>query len=78
MAGTQDKDLKQAGYKSGWNNDYSIVGWIHDEVQIATRKEIAEDVGYRFQRNAEEAEIVQLQMPIEADFKIGQTWKDTH
>ena len=74
-----DKDLKQAGYKSGWNNDYSIVGWIHDEVQIATRKEIAQDVGHRFQRNAEEAgKSFNFRCPIEADFKIGQTWKDTH
>ncbi len=74
-----DKDLKQAGYKSGWNNDYSIVGWIHDECQLATRKEIAENVGHRFQENAKEAgKSFNFRCPIEADFKIGQTWKDTH
>ena len=60
--------------------DAYIVGWIHDEVQIAIRnKELAEHVGNQSERVAQEAgRAFNLKIPIEAEWKIGQTWADTH
>jgi hypothetical protein len=37
--------LIAAGFKWGWDGDFVFLGWIHDELQIACRKEIAERVG---------------------------------
>mgnify|MGYP000677348692 FL=1 len=57
-----------------------IMGWIHDEVQIACKtKEVAENVGDICKRMAEEAgrDFV-FQIPIEADYGVGTTWTDTH
>ena len=74
-----DEDMKRAGYEHGWNGDYATTGWIHDEIQMATKKEIAEDVGNRFQRTAKEAgETFSFRCKIEAEYKIGKTWSDTH
>lgn len=57
-----------------------IMGWIHDEVQIACKtKEVAEHVGNICKRMAEESgEAFGFSLPIEADFQIGKTWTDTH
>ena len=60
--------------------DAHIIGWIHDEVQIACKsKEVAENVGDITRRMAQEAgEAFQIQIPIEAEYKVGRTWSDTH
>jgi DNA polymerase I len=57
-----------------------IMGWIHDEVQIACKtKEVAEHVGNICQRMAEEAgREFSFQIPIEAEYAVGKTWTDTH
>ena len=74
-----DEDMKKAGYRHGWNGDYATTGWIHDEQQMAAKKEIAEDVGNRFQRTAKEAgQTYKFRCPIEAEYKVGKTWTDTH
>ena len=71
--------MKSAGYRHGWNGDYATTGWIHDEQQMAAKKEIAEDVGNRFQRTAKEAgQTYKFRCPIEAEYKVGKTWTDTH
>ena len=41
-------------------------------------KEIAQDVGYDFKEMQKKLENRSTSDAIEADFKIGQTWKDTH
>jgi DNA polymerase I-like protein with 3'-5' exonuclease and polymerase domains len=57
-----------------------IVGWVHDEVQIACRtKEIADHVGDITRRMAQEAgEAFSFKIPIEAEYNLGRTWSDTH
>ena len=60
--------------------DAYIMGWIHDEVQIACRtEEVATHVGDITRRMAEETgRAFNIQLPIEAEFSVGATWSDTH
>ena len=60
--------------------DAYIMGWVHDEVQIACKtKEVAENVGEITRRSAIDAgEAYGFAIPIEAEFNIGKTWADTH
>ena len=69
-----DKEITKQGLEA------YIVGWVHDEVQIACKtKEIANDVGNITRRMAQEAgEAFQFNLPIEAEFNLGKTWSDTH
>lgn len=70
-----DSKLKEDGI------DSYIMGWIHDEVQIACpTTEEANYVGdYISQRLAKEAgENYKLGIPIEAEYHLGHTWSDTH
>ena len=60
--------------------DAYIVGFIHDEVQIACKtKEVAKYVGDITGRMAEEVgREFNFRLPIEAEYKLGNTWSDTH
>ena len=60
--------------------DAYIVGWIHDEIQVACRtQEIAEDVGHISGRMAGEAGLTfKVKIPIAAEYRVGRTWSDTH
>jgi DNA polymerase I-like protein with 3'-5' exonuclease and polymerase domains len=60
--------------------DAYIVGWIHDEVQIACRnEEVANHVGDISRSMAKEAgRSFSLKIPVEAEYKIGQSWAETH
>lgn len=71
---TFDEIKKQHG------NDAFIMGWIHDEMQIACRNnEVAENVGNIARRMAKEAGVaLGLKIPIAAEHTVGQNWCDTH
>ena len=59
--------------------DCTIVGWIHDEVQIAVRKGQEEYVGDLARKCAKEAgEAYSLRIPIDAEYAVGRSWADTH
>ena len=71
---TYDEIKKQHG------NDAFIMGWIHDEMQIACRNnEVAKNVGDISRRMAEASGIaLGLKIGIAAEYSVGQTWSDTH
>jgi DNA polymerase I-like protein with 3'-5' exonuclease and polymerase domains len=59
--------------------DATVLGWIHDEVQVAVRKGQEEHVGNLLRRCAKEAgESYELNIPIDAEFSVGQSWAETH
>ena len=61
------------------NLDATIIAWVHDEVQIATKPEEADNVGNLARRMAQEAgRHFGFKIPIEAEYSIGRTWADTH
>ena len=57
-----------------------IVGWIHDEIQVACKnKEIANGVGSITSRMAREAgETLKTKIPIGSEYSVGRTWAATH
>ena len=60
------------------NLDVTILGWIHDEVQMAVKGD-PDHVGNIARRCAEEAgEAFKIRLPIEAEYSVGRTWADTH
>jgi len=66
--------------KEKYGNKVFIMGWIHDEMQIACiSKEIAHDVGNIAGTMASEAGIaLGLNIATEAEYSVGRTWADTH
>jgi DNA polymerase-1 len=71
--------LVAAGLKWGWDGDFVIVGWIHDELQIAVRKGLEEKVGAVVVKAAQEAgKPYGFRLKIDSSFKVGANWKETH
>ena len=60
------------------NLDVTILGWIHDEVQMAVKGD-PDHVGDLARRCAKEAgEAYSLRIPIDAEYSVGRSWADTH
>lgn len=72
-----DKMAIESGLEYG--KDWSMLGWIHDEVQLQVKGDYAEAFGQKVVTAAEKAgEFFEFRCPISAEFKIGQNWYDTH
>lgn len=68
-----DRAIKQADL------DAQVIAWVHDEVQIQVKKGDEDVVGDIARRAAKEAgEAFGFRCPIEAEYAVGQTWRDTH
>lgn len=66
-------------YEHGWDADFVFSGWIHDEVQVSCKEEIAEDVGNRLRRSAEKAgEDFKFKCRVDAEYGVGSSWAATH
>jgi DNA polymerase I len=62
-------------FRYGWDGDVVIALWVHDEIAVACRPEIAEQVGEILVRHASEpGEYYHFRVPLEADYKIGASW----
>jgi DNA polymerase I len=62
-------------FKYGWNGDVVIVLWVHDEIVVCCRPEIAEPVGEILVRNAKEpGSFYGFKVPLDAEFKVGRSW----
>jgi DNA polymerase I len=72
-----DKIAAALGFEYG--KDWSMLGWIHDEVQLQVKGDYAETFGEKVVTAAEKAgEFFEFRCPISAEFKVGQNWYDTH
>lgn len=59
--------------------DYEFVGNIHDEMQLECKPLIAEEVGQTIVKAIENATVeFQFQCPLTGDYKVGDSWKETH
>lgn len=73
------RDFTEAFGDQGWNGDWAGLAWVHDEVQIAVRPEIAEVAGEVAVKNAEHlTEVFKWRVPLTGEAIIGDTWADTH
>lgn len=63
-----------------FKDDSYIVGWIHDEIQVACKtQEIAENVGDISRRMAQETgRYFETKIPIASEYSVGRTWANTH
>lgn len=74
-----NKQLQAAGLRHGWDGDYVFLGWIHDEIQIAVREGLEEQVGNTCLRVAEETgHQFAFKCPLASEYKVGSNWAETH
>jgi len=58
---------------------FKMVANVHDEIQIETKPEYAEFVGKSAVQSIREAgEHFRLRCPLDGEYKIGKSWRDTH
>lgn len=68
-----------ARYKLGWDGDFCFILWVHDEIQVACRKEIAGDVGQTLVKYARSAgEPYGFRVPLDSKYSVGLDWSETH
>ena len=68
-----DENLRASGI------DAEVVAWVHDEVQVRTRKGYEQDVGNRLKDCARKAgEAFNFTVPIDAEYGVGPDWSTTH
>jgi DNA polymerase I-like protein with 3'-5' exonuclease and polymerase domains len=62
-------------FRYGWDGDCVITLWVHDEIAVCCRPEIAAQIGEIMVRHAKEpAEFYKFDVPLDADFKVGRSW----
>jgi len=72
-----DADLQSIGYQVG--TDYEFVANVHDEWQIETREDIANDIGQRAVGAIRAAgSAYNFKCPLDGNFVCGRNWADTH
>ena len=58
---------------------FKFIAWVHDEIQIETEPQYAEQVGLLVVESAKEAgEILKFRCPVGAEWKSGKNWYDCH
>jgi hypothetical protein len=68
-----------ARFKEGWDGDFCFVLWVHDEIQVCCRAEIADEIGEILVRCAKKAgEDYGFRVPLDSKYIVGSSWADTH
>lgn len=73
--------LIEEGFKYGWDADFTFLGWIHDELQLAVR-----DTGDNIEKAKHIIEVCgeragtpyKFRVPLSVESKEGQNWCETH
>lgn len=75
-----EENMRKAGYKHGWDGDFAMGAWIHDECQIACRtKEIAEDCCRIAQESMRQTQaFFNFKCQLDTEGKIGCNWAACH
>lgn len=75
-----EENMRKAGYRHGWDGDFAMMAWIHDETQIACRtKEIAEDCCRIAQESMRQTQaFFNFKCQLDTEGKIGRNWADCH
>ncbi|WP_200882043.1 DNA polymerase [Nitrincola sp. A-D6] len=71
---------QEAGFKHGWDGDYALCAWVHDEMQVACRnQEIADQLGaIAKQAAALVGDTFCFKCPLDSEHGVGASWADTH
>lgn len=75
-----EENMRKAGHKHGWDGDFAMMAWVHDECQIACRtKEIAEDCVRIAQESMRQTqEFFKFNCQLDTEGKIGDNWYSCH
>jgi hypothetical protein len=66
-------------YTWGWDGDFVMALWVHDEIQIICREGLEEEIGAIVVKHARAAgEHYGFRGPLDSKAKPGQSWQDTH
>lgn len=66
-------------YKWGWDGDFVMVLWVHDEYQIICREGLEEEIGKIVVEHARAAGLpYEFRGPLDSQAKSGSSWRDTH
>jgi DNA polymerase I-like protein with 3'-5' exonuclease and polymerase domains len=69
----------RARYKEGWDGDFVLMLWVHDEVQLSVREGLEHEIGEVLVRHAKAAgEPYGFRTELGSEYKVGRTWLDTH
>ena len=75
-----NKLFAKEGWKHGWDGDYALMAYVHDEQQIAFRnKELAKrgvELAQQAMRNVQE--FFKFKCQLDTEGKIGKNWADCH
>lgn len=70
---------KRLGSKYKWDEEFRIVGFVHDEYQIECKPEIAKDVGDIAAKCIVDAgKFYKIACPHKGEYEIGRNWYETH
>jgi DNA polymerase I-like protein with 3'-5' exonuclease and polymerase domains len=62
-------------FRYGWNGDCVVTLWVHDEIAVCCRPELADEIGAIMVKHAKEpGEFYGFKVPLDADYKIGKSW----
>jgi DNA polymerase-1 len=79
MTAAYNKAWKDLEKKYKYKEDFGVVAWVHDEVQIECREDIAEDVGTIVANAIEWAgRYYKIPCPHKGDYHVGRNWFETH
>lgn len=68
-------DELRTRFQYGPDGDAYLTLWLHDELVVSCRKEIAEQIAELLVRHARKAgEPYKFSVPLDADYKIGRSW----
>jgi DNA polymerase-1 len=71
--------FKQLLIDKGYQDRTTLLAWIHDEIQIETDREIADEIGKLAVQSFEMAgEHFKFHCPITGEYKVGSNWAETH
>lgn len=69
------KKLKEKNY----NDDVKMVAHIHDELQLQCKSNLSNEVGELAKQSIIDAGIYyNFRCPLDAEYKVGKNWADTH
>lgn len=74
-----DRTLTERFGPQGWNGEWVALGWIHDEVQLAVRPNIAVAVADVLVKEIEAVtDLFSFRIPLTGEAQIGASWAETH
>jgi hypothetical protein len=72
-------DELMSKYRWGWDGDFVIVLWTHDEYQLCVRDGLEKEIGDILVKHARASgEPYGFRGPLDSVAKVGQSWRDTH